>query len=252
MARVPPGLRVRGGRRVTHDIQNMLNPSFEREKIATLDTVPAYARRRRLRLHARADRAEQHQEHRLRQRRRPVARARPAAPRLLLPQLRALPALGRCASSAPWCARCGRRTPRQFSAAQFSPCTWYLRGATATALPGTTSRCRRTSCCRRACTRRARGTDRREDPMDFLAWLLNALHTALGGRRRRARRSSTPPSRYRQDAQQHAAAFDEAQRRQAPPERRATRTVPFLYLTVDVPAAALQGRARRSSRAHQV
>jgi hypothetical protein len=27
-----------------HDIQNMLNPSFEREKIATLDTVPVYAR----------------------------------------------------------------------------------------------------------------------------------------------------------------------------------------------------------------
>ena len=32
-----------------HDIQNMLNPSFEREKMSA-DTVPVRARRRRLRL----------------------------------------------------------------------------------------------------------------------------------------------------------------------------------------------------------
>ena len=70
------------------------------------------------------------------------------------------------------------------------------------------------------------------DPMDFLAWLLNTLHTALGGTRKpgssvihRALQGSVRVTTHK------AAAADGD-----PPEER---EVPFLYLTVDVPAAPL-------------
>ena len=72
----------------------------------------------------------------------------------------------------------------------------------------------------------------RADPMDFLAWLLNTLHTALGGTRKpgssvihRALQGSVRVTTHK------AAAADGD-----PPEER---EVPFLYLTVDVPAAPL-------------
>ena len=84
------------------------------------------------------------------------------------------------------------------------------------------------------------------DPMDFLAWLLNALHTALGGTK--AAGSSIIHTTFQGTVEvttrsaAAAAAFDEAQAAgEAPPPEAAgdTKTVPFLYLTVDVPAAPL-------------
>jgi len=73
------------------------------------------------------------------------------------------------------------------------------------------------------------------DPMDFLAWLLNALHTALGGTKK-------PGSSIIHQALQGSVRISSRKARKegeedgTPPE---TKEMPFLYLTVDVPAAPL-------------
>ncbi len=67
------------------------------------------------------------------------------------------------------------------------------------------------------------------DPMDFLAWLLNSLHTALGGTRKPG--SSIIHRTFQGSVRvtTHAASGAE-------PEARET---PFLYLTLDVPPPPL-------------
>ena len=76
------------------------------------------------------------------------------------------------------------------------------------------------------------------DPMDFLAWLLNALHTALGGTKKRgssiihrALQGTVRISTMKADAASAPGRDDEASHEIA--------EVPFLYLTVDVPSAPL-------------
>jgi U4/U6.U5 tri-snRNP-associated protein 2 len=70
------------------------------------------------------------------------------------------------------------------------------------------------------------------DPMDFLAWLLNTLHTALGGTRK-------PGSSVIHKALQGTVRIttDKADASEADPPN--VKESPFLYLTVDVPAAPL-------------
>ena len=72
------------------------------------------------------------------------------------------------------------------------------------------------------------------DPMDFLAWLLNALHTALGGTRK-------PGSSIIHEALQGTVRITTHKARAAESDEGEVdvREVPFLYLTVDVPAAPL-------------
>ena len=67
--------------------------------------------------------------------------------------------------------------------------------------------------------------------MDFLAWLLNALHTALGGTRKpgssiihRALQGSVRITTRKAGGQEEGGEED-------------VKESPFLYLTVDVPAA---------------
>ena len=79
------------------------------------------------------------------------------------------------------------------------------------------------------------------DPMDFLAWLLNALHTALGGTKKRgssivheALQGTVRVSTLKAEAVAAAAATGSEEDLHAE-----TAEVPFLYLTVDVPAAPL-------------
>ena len=71
------------------------------------------------------------------------------------------------------------------------------------------------------------------DPMDFLAWLLNALHTALGGTRKAG--SSIIHTAFQGAVRitTHTAGGEESG---AAPD---SKEVPFLYLTVDVPPAPL-------------
>ena len=77
------------------------------------------------------------------------------------------------------------------------------------------------------------------DPMEFLTWLLNALHTDLGGTRKRgssivhrALQGTVRVSTLTATAAAAAASSEEAVHAE-------TSEVPFLYLTVDVPAAPL-------------
>jgi len=70
------------------------------------------------------------------------------------------------------------------------------------------------------------------DPMDFLAWLLNALHTALGGTRKPGSSIIHKALQGTVQVSTHVAGASEDD---APD----VKTVPFLYLTVDVPAAPL-------------
>ena len=188
-----------------HDIQNMLNPSFEREKIATLDTVPVYARGvdgsdympgliglNNIKNTDFVNVVVQS-----------LARVPPLRDFFLLPSnyeryqrsalVREFGALVRKMWS-PYAARNSlrRNFRRRNSAVQFSE-------APPPPLSGTTSRvrCRRTSCCRRACTRRARGTG---SACRATRWISSRGCSTRStprwvGRRRRARRSSTPPSR---------------------------------------------------------
>ena len=73
------------------------------------------------------------------------------------------------------------------------------------------------------------------DPMDFLAWLLNALHTALGGTRKPGSSiihkalQGTVQVRTRKAGATAEEEDDDSEVKQ----------LPFLYLTVDVPAAPL-------------
>jgi len=73
------------------------------------------------------------------------------------------------------------------------------------------------------------------DPMDFLAWLLNALHTGLGGTRKpgssiihKAFQGAVQIKTYKAAKEDSDADIDVE-----------TKTTPFLYLTVDVPPAPL-------------
>jgi U4/U6.U5 tri-snRNP-associated protein 2 len=75
--------------------------------------------------------------------------------------------------------------------------------------------------------------------MEFLTWLLNALHTDLGGTRKRgssivhrALQGTVRVSTLTAEAAAAAASSQEAVHAE-------TSEVPFLYLTVDVPAAPL-------------
>eukprot|EP00966_Prymnesium_polylepis_P232557 5378455-Prymnesium_polylepis.1 len=239
-----PPRRLRGRRLVPQGHPGHAQPVVHRrERLDARHQAGVRARRGRLGLHARADRPQQHQKHRLCQRRRPVARARPAAARLF-PAARQLQARQVAARHRVW-----RAGAQGLVAAQ-------LQGAGAPARPPPPRRTRhkcavpraaRKRCCARCAVaslrahRTARGTrgsaragghawagthelaraasprpDARcptlagraawrqvsphellqaimhasgnrfkigtqTDPMDFLAWLLNALHTALGG-----------------------------------------------------------------------
>jgi len=71
------------------------------------------------------------------------------------------------------------------------------------------------------------------DPMDFLAWLLNALHTALGGTKK-------PGSSIIHKAFQGSVRVT-THKASADPDNAEVeaKEVPFLYLTVDVPPAPL-------------
>ena len=69
------------------------------------------------------------------------------------------------------------------------------------------------------------------DPMDFLAWLLNALHTALGGTRKAGSSIIHKALQGSVKVTTIKAGGDETDVEE--------REVPFLYLTVDVPAAPL-------------
>ena len=77
-------------------------------------------------------------------------------------------------------------------------------------------------------------TGTQSDPMDFLAWLLNALHTGLGGTRKpgssiihKALQGTVQVTTRKAGAQEGDEGGVE------------TKALPFLYLTVDVPAAPL-------------
>jgi len=70
------------------------------------------------------------------------------------------------------------------------------------------------------------------DPMDFLAWLLNALHTALGGTRK-------PGSSVIHKALQGTVQVTTKKAGAAEGDEGEVTQLPFLYLTVDVPAAPL-------------
>ncbi|KAL1495626.1 hypothetical protein AB1Y20_016493 [Prymnesium parvum] len=67
------------------------------------------------------------------------------------------------------------------------------------------------------------------DPMDFLAWLLNALHTALGGTKKQGSSIIHKTFQGTVKITTHKAGSDEVTEAETP----------FLYLTVDVPPAPL-------------
>jgi len=75
------------------------------------------------------------------------------------------------------------------------------------------------------------------DPMDFLAWLLNALHTALGGTRKPG--SSVIHRALQGTVQVTTRPAQTADAESDDDSMSVTKTTPFLYLTVDVPAAPL-------------
>ena len=70
------------------------------------------------------------------------------------------------------------------------------------------------------------------DPMDFLAWLLNALHTALGGTRK-------PGSSIIHGALQGLVQVTTRKQNETEEDAGDVKQLPFLYLTVDVPSAPL-------------
>ena len=72
------------------------------------------------------------------------------------------------------------------------------------------------------------------DPMDFLAWLLNALHTALGGTRKPGSSIIHKALQGSVEVTTVKAGMDEADE-----GATSVKELPFLYLTVDVPAAPL-------------
>jgi len=69
------------------------------------------------------------------------------------------------------------------------------------------------------------------DPMDFLAWLLNALHTALGGTKKPG--SSVIQRAFQGTVRVTTIKADETE------DEGESKTIPYLYLTVDVPPAPL-------------
>jgi len=70
------------------------------------------------------------------------------------------------------------------------------------------------------------------DPMDFLAWLLNSLHTALGGTKKPGSSIIHTTFQGVVKVTTHSAGADED-------DEGDSKEVPFLYLTVDVPPAPL-------------
>ena len=235
----------------------MLNPSFEREKIATLDTVPVYARGvdgsdympgliglNNIKNTDFVNVVVQS-----------LARVPPLRDFFLLPSnyeryqrsalVREFGALVRKMWS-PYAARNSlrRNFRRRNSAVQFSETPPHHRSSRYN-FKGQVSPHELLQACMHASGSRYR-IGVQSDPMDFLAWLLNALHTALGGTK--AAGSSIIHTTFQGTVEvttrsaAAAAAFDEAQAAgEAPPPEAAgdTKTVPFLYLTVDVPAAPL-------------
>jgi len=75
------------------------------------------------------------------------------------------------------------------------------------------------------------------DPMDFLAWLLNSLHTALGGTRKAG--SSIIHSTFQGSVKVTTLKARGEGEEEAEEEEATARELPFLYLTVDVPPAPL-------------